>query len=253
MKILLLAAIFVALSADAHDRAKVNSVPKTSEGSEFKLDKGLLDSMYRSATSETSVDTERYSAGVEMTPIVSIVRPLEFSLTNLYYQSSTVDNLPLFQLQFSRLMGAAGGFLFNGSFRLGYGYTEGASDAHPVRDAELHVPGEKSRDVIKLHWIPLSVGSRMAYEIPGVPWIKPALNAGVGIQYISRTGKLDGLDQGFWVPLYFGGAAVTLFDMSDQPGAWFGGLTLGATYQNSLGSTQRVRFVSWDLGATIHL
>lgn len=229
-------------------------VPSQAESSspEFRLDKGLLDTLYRQSVDEARIDMNPISGALEITPQISFVNPTKFVISNSYFEVPYSENLhgvPFFHLILSTPIAFWDRFVVFAQGQVGYTYKEGLYTNIRSRGSDA---GQLS-DVIRLSWLPLLASTRIEYDIPGTTLVKPSITLGAGMHWILQSGKLDGIEQGFWIPFYSTGAALTLFDQSRKAGEWFGGVTVGATVQNSFGSSQEVHAWSIDVGTHLVL
>lgn len=220
-----------------------------SAGSEFEMDKDLINKLYQQTLTEGGVDVTYKRGYFDVTPQFSIIFPSSFALFNDYFTvpySDTPAGILALSVTFGTPIVHWGDFKWTGQLRFGYGYKEGN---YKITSKS---PGTASvyTDVIKLHRMPLSVGSQLSYPLPGIGFIEPCVTFGVGAEYLYQTGRLDGLDQGFWVPFTLVSPALSFFKSEGGEG-WFGGLTVGATFQSSFASSQVVRGLSYDAGVTL--
>lgn len=225
--------------------------PKQSSGgsdAEFHIDKNLVNELYKQTIDEGKIETTVVSGSVSVRPQLSYFVLSEFRLTNDYFQvpySDGFKSMPLLNLNIALPLSSLGRLDLLGQARVGYMYRE------TLLTAAQKSSGASRTDSIKLHWLPFSLGLKTAYNIKGLTFIKPSLTFGAGAQWFYQSGNLDGIEQGFWVPLYFGGAHFTFFDETHKRNNWFGGVTLGASYQNSFASDQVFR--GWSIDADVSL
>mgnify|MGYP001585235029 CR=1 FL=1 len=107
--------------------------------------------------------------------------------------------------------------------------------------------------MLTLHWLPLSLGTRIEYRISGLKFIRPYVDLEGGAQWLYQSGKLDGIEQAFWVPYYQTAFGVTLFGANQTQDDWFGGISLGATVRHSFASQQSIQSGSVDVGLNLYL
>ncbi len=237
--------LFIEMCALADEGA---SSPSDSQG-EFHLDRGVVEELYRQTLEET-VDTTMISGSVVVSPQLSYFMLSEFTLNNNYHEvpyTESLQTLPLLLINVATPILRFTRFDLLGQARVGYTYKVGVIQVRPKSGSKL------TSDNLKLHWIPLSLSSKLAYHIPGVNFIIPSIAAGAGAQWFYQSGKLDGIEQGFWVPFYHVSAGLTFFDHSHRPNHWFGGVSIGASYQDSFASDQAFRGSSVDLDVSFLL
>jgi hypothetical protein len=127
---------------------------------------------------------------------------------------------------------------------VGYGFREAAYEVESQS-------GLKLRDLVSLHWVPLSLGPRISFRLPGIRFVKPSFWLGGGAQWLQQGGKLDGITQGFWVPFYGGSACLKFLNQTESGSHWFGGISLGGTMSRSFSSQQTVSYWSMDFATTL--
>ncbi len=219
--------------------------------SQFELEKGLLDTLYRdSLTSEASVDSRPGVRPLSFTPQLSFVNANQFALSNNYWEvpyKEYISGMPVFSLQVANPLYYWGGLSFAMKGAVGYSYKE------MIVPAIQKQTRKDSRASITLHWLPLSLGTQIEYLIPGVSFVRPHLDLEVGAQWLNQSGKLDGLNQDFWVPFYQFAFGLTFFGSKQGQGDWFGGINLGTTARNSFASQQNIRSWSMDVGVNLYL
>jgi len=218
--------------------------------SEFKVDKNLLDEMYKAEVTEVQVETRYRTGAVDVGPQLSLVNPTEFELINNYFKVPYQEGMkgaPLAQFVLTTPIARFGGYLeLHGQGRIGYSYRENIYDV-------LSQSGATFSGIVRLHWLPVSAALRLSVPVPGLRgWVKLSLAGGGGAQFLSQHGELDGIEQDFWVPFVFVAPALTILDARDS-GGWFGGLSLGATTNRSLSSLHKVNFWSIDLSTSLVL
>ncbi len=245
--------ILAALFSDrvlAHPKTKKPPVAEPPAGSTFKIEKGLLESLYRSEIEDVRVESRHGMGTFDVTPRIAYAMPTEFELTNDYFRvpySESGASIPFFHLAGATPLGNVGPFEIHGEGSAGYGYREAVQRVYAAQSNEPLV------DIVAVHWIPLSLSGKLTYPIPGFSAVKPWLSAGLGAQWIQQSGRQDGISQAFWVPFYLVSGGLTLFDQSAQSDHWFGGLQLGVTSSRGIGSSQKVSYWSFALGTTLVL
>lgn len=220
------------------------------QSSQFELEKGLLDTLYRGSVTESSTEFRPEVRTLSVTPQLSFVNASQFVLSNNYWDVPYTEQLgaiPAASLHVSNSMFYLGGFSFAIKGVVGYSYKEAVLS--PVHKQT----GKDSRAVLTLHWLPVSLGTRVEYRIPGVDFVRPHLDLESGAQWLYQSGKLDGIEQGFWVPFYQAAFGLILFAPNQSQGNWFGGINLGATVRNSFASQQNIWNWSMDVGLNLYL
>lgn len=221
----------------------------TPPNSQFELEKGLVESIYQASVSE-SVEIRPVSAGISVSPQISYVNPTRLSLLNSYWEVPYTDQigaLPLLSLHIANSVLHWSGLSLAIKGSVGYSYKEN------VLTAISRQTGKESRAVLTLHWLPISLGTRLEYHISGFHAVKPYLNLEGGAQWLYQSGKLDGIEQGFWVPFYQVSFGLTLFGPTRTQGEWFGGINVGSSIRNSLASQLDIQSWSMDVGVNFYL
>lgn len=183
----------------------------------------------------------------ELTPQFSIMSPSDFRLSTdrlIVPYGKSLGGLPMASVGMNIPVGTLADLQFHHQTRVGYGYK---SDKYSV-DRRVGPPIESE---ISLHWVPVSTGMRLVYEIPGFPYLKPGLVVGAGMNWFLQRTNLTELNQSYLVPFLFTTPMLTFLE-GKNPTDWFGGFTFGVTYQHSLGN-QPFRGFAVDLGLTVLL
>lgn len=240
----------VVLPAMAEERTEFQVADNTPREGQFELEDDLLNKIYRESVTSAGVDTNPISRGILVAPQLTFLNATELTLSNNYftvpYTASGNGGFPMFGLTASGNVAQLGPVEVSLSGRLAYSYKEAVIEAQSPS-------GSGVKSLLKLHWIPISAGVNLTGNVFGTQAIKPYVFGSVGAQWLYQQGALDGVEQGFWVPFLRAGGGLTLFDSIRRTGDWFGGLQIGASTQNSFGSTQTVKGWSLDLGMTLLL
>lgn len=210
--------------------------------SDFEMDKDLVNTLYKDSVTEAKVETYS-STGFVMRPTFSFINPQKFELSNDYFTVPYANSgsLPTLRLEAGTMLAAFAGFEVSGVASAGYSYHESLISVSAKS-------GRQFNDLVKVHSLPLNVGTQLDYRIPGVSFVKPGLTASVGFLWFYQSGKLDGIEQGFWVPSYQVGAHLNFFEGTTKSSEWFDGVQLGSTLYRSFASTQMFEGWSIDLG-----
>lgn len=224
---------------------------ETPPESEFQLDKNLVDKLYQESLTESQKSTVKYSANVAVSPVLSIFSPSILTLTNDYFEVPYAEGMG--SLPGISVVATGGVFSFGGLHILGLG-SVGYSMKEAVQKAFSKTASSDPERTAKLtlHWLPLSLGTRIEYRFSGFESVRPFFQVKGGAEWLYQVGGLDGIDQGFWVPFVQYGGGLTLFD-SSSPDRWFGGLTLGLSKHQSFSSAQIIDGTVFDFGLNILL
>jgi hypothetical protein len=215
-------------------------------GSEFRINKGILNKIYEDSVTEAKVDRNYARSSIEVRPRFSMIVPSALTLSNKYFDipyADSIQGLPSLSIGIAAPMANYGSFIFLGEARVGYSQKEGLVSTR----AKNGVPFQ---DMLRLHYVPVSAMLRVDYQ--GFSILTPSLSLGGGAAWLYQSGKLDGIEQGFWIPFVQISPAITLFQ-THASGSWFGGLTLGTSYLSSVASDQIFRALSFDVSATFLL
>ena len=207
------------------------------------MDKDLVNTLYRESVTEAKV--ENYASnGIILRPVFSYITPEKFELSNDYYTvpyASTGSSLPTLRVEVGTVLAAFYGVEVSGLASAGYSYRESLISV-------TNKSGKKFSDVLKVHTLPLNLGAQIDYRIPGASFLKPGIASSVGFLWFYQSGKLDGIEQGFWVPSYQLSAHLNLFEGTSEASKWFKGVQLGSTLYRSFASAQVFEGWSFDLG-----
>jgi len=210
--------------------------------SDFEMDKDLVNTLYKDSVTEAKV--ENYASnGIVVRPKFSYINTQKFELSNDYYNvpySSTSAALPTMRLEVGTLLTNIAGIELSGLVSAGYSYRESVQQVTAKS-------GKKFSDLIKTHSLPLNAGVELSYLIPRVP-IRPGVSSSVGFFWFYQTGKLDGLEQGFWIPTYQLSGHLSFFEGTTESTSWFKGVQLGTTLYKGFSTAQVFEGWSADLG-----
>lgn len=230
----------LSVGAIAHDVSA-----STIDPSQFEIEEGLVEKIYRQNAQEAKVDVNPKHSDWLVSSSLSLFNPKSFVLSNPYFDvdyGRSLGSLPAVRLELATPVFSwkTVDFLLLG--RVGYSYRE---SLYSVRSKN----GTAFTDLIRLHWLPVSFGAAIESPLPYLGFIRPRLGGGIGLQWIYQQGRLDGLEQGFWIPFSYLEASVSLFASKD----WFGGLKGGVTWLQSMAGDQGMSGWSLDLGVEFHL
>lgn len=212
------------------------------EGSEFSIDPNLVDKMFESTTTK-----ENQAQVVSTRPVRAEVGYGHMVLSNLtlknkYFEvpySKNVSALPYGFIQGSKSLFTFGSGSFNTYGMIGYSNQQGVYDVTGSSGIAL-------KDTVTMQWVPLEIGVSTDVKLFSGN-VQPALIAGLGADWITQTGELDGMNQNFWIPHASAGPAITFFGSGDNaPG--FDGITIASIYRTSNGGDQT--FKGWSFNLT---
>lgn len=221
-------------------------------GSEFELDKGLVEKLYEQSVEESNASTVHYSANITVSPFLSLFSPNQLTLSNDYYTvpyANEGGTIPSLSIVGSGRLFELGGFHLLGVGSVGYSMRELVQE---VTNKKAFSEGASTTRVT-LHWLPIAIGTKLEYRIPRFEVVRPFATIKAGAQWFYQAGSLDGLEQGFWVPFYQYGGGLTLFDSISNPNRWFGGMSVGLSKTQSFSSDQSVEGTIIDIGLNIVL
>ncbi len=230
----------VCIAAESKKSA-VREVP-TSEAPQLSIGEGLSDKIYQRSTQTI---TGKESSPFSFYSAVKVIFPSQFVLKNDYFKVNYADNV-------STLLGVSVGpqlqLLNFGDSKLssfihfGYYYAQGIFDAES--DSGLIV-----KDAVELQWIPIQGG----LEITSRPFtaynILASFSTSVGSDWISQTGKLDGMNQAYLIPRFEVGPSITVLGTAGSADSGFNGVTVSAHKYSSFSSEQQNRGWIADMGA----
>ena len=184
---------------------------------------------------------------VEVLPQFSILSPTRLILSNENVEipfSRSYRGIP------AATVGMAvpflrGTFQIDGLIRLGFGY---ANDHYEIIDRS----GTRRGSDLSLYWIPVSLGTRVYYEISGFSYLKPGISFGGSLTFFRHAAAAADLSKSYWVPTVFLSPMLVFLEGNGHKEDWFGGFTFGATFWSSV-ANQTFNGVSLDLGLTILL
>lgn len=210
-----------------------------------------MDKLYQESVTESQQSTAHYSASIAFSPLLSVFNPSELTLSNDYFQvpyAEKIGNVPGLTVVASGKIFNWGGLHVLGIGGVGYSMKEVVQTALSRKTAS-----DNPTTRLTLHWLPLSLGTRVEYRFSGFEAVRPFVLAKSGAEWLYQVGGLDGIEQGFWVPFLQYGGGLTLFDSPSSPERWFGGVTLGVAKHQSFSSAQVIDGTIFDLGINILL
>jgi len=213
--------------------------------SEFNVDQGVLDRIFQESVIDAKVDIDS-TAAFEVRPLFSLLSPTELTLRNKYFEvpyAPGLSGLPSVSVGISAPMRNYGNLGIWAEVRAGYAQKETVTSPRAIGGLAI-------QDVVRMHLVPLSAALRADYRL--VDWLTPSLAVGGGAMWIYQSGNLDGIEQGFWIPTLHVSPSLKLFE-GRTAGEWFGGLNVGVTYLLGVATEQRLRALSFDVGATLRL
>jgi hypothetical protein len=217
-----------------------------SQKSEFEIEQGLLDKLYQETVTDNGFKSRL--ASIEIIPQYSFTFIDQLSLSNDYFTvpySATTKSLSFFSLTGSIPLLQVKGLGARALGKFGYTFKESMTQV-------TSKSGGDYTDVVRLHWLPLAVGLKLDYQIPGVSFVKPYVEGSIGAQWLFQSGNLSGLEQSFWVPFYQASFGLFLFSNNNNDN-WFGGIVTCYSLRNSFASDQAVKTQSIDLGLNFRL
>jgi hypothetical protein len=186
-----------------------------------------------------SVDS---SSRLGLTPQMSIFNPSGLQIIhggNQVTHFDTINSIPEFNLTLAVPITAIENWHFFAQARVGYFSKSGLLFGSNAQ-------GRTSSQSLQLDSVPLSVSTRLEYQIDPSFLVRPALTLGIGDQRFHAAGT--GFDEVNWVPFVFITPSLSFLDGETIRADWFGGFTFGVTYQAEIASPQKIRGLSFDLG-----
>ena len=240
------AAAFAQANSSRKDELKIRPssrpVLAKTEGSEFSIDPNLVDKLFESTTTKenqaqaASTRTVRGEIGYGHMMLTNM------NLKNKYFEvpySSNVSALPYGFIQGSKSIFTFGPGSFNTYGMIGYSNQQGVYEVKGSSGIAL-------KDTVTMQWVPVEIGTSIDVKLFSGQ-VQPAVIVGIGADWITQTGTLDGMNQNFWIPHTSVGPAITFFGSSDNaPG--FDGITVASIYRTSSGRDQT--FKGWSFNLT---
>lgn len=159
--------------------------------------------------------------------------------------SQLLAGFPAFYLGVAKQLKSTGNFQIFGLAKAGFTSKTGQYEIQSRT-------GETTSARVSLSWLPMSVGTKVQYLIPGFPFVKPSLTVATGVQWLRQSSSLPGITTNVWLPFYTISPALSFLEGTSEID-WFGGFSFGLSYQDSLGFAQKVRTWSFDLSLTLHI
>lgn len=183
----------------------------------------------------------------ELIPQASVIRPTTMRLISEEYDipyAQVLSGFPAVHFTLASPFKKFGDIQTYGLIRGGFSSKSGdyrvPARTHGSSDANL-----------TLLWVPMSIGTKIQYIVPGFPFVRPALNVGIGVQYLHQKSSLAELNASLWLPFYYVTPQIGFFEGAGD--TWFNGFAFGISYIDSLGFDKKVRAWSYDLSFNIIL
>lgn len=244
--------VFFTLAAQAAPRSK--PPPKISEAevpSSVQTDEKSFAQIFEAnlVESKTKIAEGRKLYDMEFAYVANSLS--SSSITNDYYvlnfggEGSTPSMLRFYA---SYEVYNADNFFISPSVGLGYSFQESILSA-------LSKKGGTYKDVVKIQWAPLLVGSKFGYRIPRLKSSTVFARLAATYDWISISGNLDGIGQSYWTPNLSAGLGATFFETDKADlSAWFGGVSISAGASRPLSDDSRGFSSNWvELGLRILL
>ena len=216
---------------DLRLRDRSRAVVASTEGAEFSIDAKMVDKLYTASLEQAQIQDQDKAIrlGVGYGQLV----PTVFALENRYYRipiAEQSNNLPYAFLSGQRVFFERSAFAASIFGTIGYSNTQGIYEVYS-KSGEMAL-----RDSITYQWVPVGLG--LTGELYAANRIRPGLVVGAGMDWISQSGALDGINQSYRLPSYFGGPTLTLFPNTDKTAIGFDGLTVSSVYRSTFGENE---------------
>ncbi len=182
-----------------------------------------------------------------ITPEVSILSPVEFTLRGQHFDipySDGLPGLPIFSVGYNRPIAEFFGQLLVWENRVGYATK---SDVFSFKSGNQTLV-----DTIRLQFIPVMTSLRTSFEIPGFSFGRPSVALGGAFSIVTQRGNIAGTSENFGIPFFTFSPAFTFLEGQNAQDR-FGGFTFGVTYFRSLFTRQSIEGWAFDLSAHIIL
>ena len=204
------------------------------------------------APSSTVIVPRRPSRFV-LVPQISVLNPGSFTLTNDAYTShysKSQFGIPALFVGGAYHLGSRPNLEFYLDGKLGYGSKSGLV---PVdRRASGSQLGGSFNEDVRLHYLPLSLGPRAVWSIPGITFLRPTLSAGLGTALLAQVGDSQGFSHTYLLPFYYVTPGLTFLEGNGATD-WFGGFQFGVSYLSTFASEQVMHGMAVDLSVNILL
>ncbi|MCX6117512.1 MAG: hypothetical protein NT027_08225 [Proteobacteria bacterium] len=196
-------------------------------------------------TESKTVRSEDQKGGISSHTSLGIYMPSKFILKNQNFSVDYTDNT-------GSISGAFGGpefivltndhFQLNSVTHFGFFYDQGIY--HVESESGLSV-----QDEVALQWIPIQTGMELSSKPLTQYNIAIGIAASAGVDWLTQTGKLDGMNQSFFVPQMEIGPVVTMFSRSQCTEHGFDGIQIALKKYASFASNQQNRGNLASVGA----
>jgi hypothetical protein len=208
------------------------------------------------APSTSTVEVPARPSRWELVPEISILNPGSFTISNETYAAhysnpNTMFGLPSVIVGGAYRLATANNLVYYLDVKVGYGGKSGAVAVN--RKLGGREVGEAMFQDVRLHWLPVSIGARALWSIPGVTFVRPTLSVGGGSSLVIQTSELPGFNSTYLLPFYHITPGLTFLEGTRNPGDWFGGFHFGFSYISTFATDQALRGTSVDLSVNILL
>lgn len=191
--------------------------------------------------------TSQIKSKWELIPQASVISPTSVHLIDSDYEipySQVLSGFPAVHFTLASPFKKFGDVQTYALIRGGFSYKSGNYRV-PAKTHDL------AQTSLNLLWVPLSIGTKIQYIVPGFPFVRPALNFGLGAEYLKQNSSLSELNASVWLPYYYITPQIGFFEGAGD--TWFNGFSFGVSFINSFGFDKRVQAWSYDLSLNIAL
>ena len=240
-----------ALAQQKNLAAETKSKPATEMSSGITVDESNFKAIFSESVADVSDSLKRDSNPYNLEIRASYATFSSMELSNSFFTvdyAKEMESIPSMQFSGSKKY-SFGAFGLEPTLTAGYGTREALINVKSRQGIEL-------KDYVSVHWLPISAGVRASHQVPGIRSITAFLSPAVGSQYVYQSGKLDGIDQGFWLPYASVRGGLSLFESdprSRKSSAWLDGVALSGTILQGLSSSSQMKAWSVDIGLRVLL
>lgn len=227
--------------------ASISAAVRAQEARELSDEPTFRQIFRQSVADAASLESARRRDALTLELSGLVVSPEKLVLTNAYFKvphDRVFTSLPGFQASGSFGLAGARWARLGGVVSTGYSYVQGVGRATSQQTKQASI------DALTLQRIPLTAGLRATFDSA---WASFFAESAIGLQFLTQTGRLDGLSQSFRVATASGTVGVVLFDQTLRSNDWFGGLKLSAGVEKALGTSQTLQLKRFEAGLRARL
>lgn len=239
----LMVIVLVMTGTYATAQTGADSYPKLAKygkGSDFNLDKSLVDKIYNESIEEESSHEGGFR--VHATPSLNLLDLQEFRTKTDYFSmdfASSLEQMPMLAFNISQELLSYHRWRWELAEEVGYGYGQGSVNGRSESDVEV-------KDELSLIVAPVNVQTSFSVLPFSSSKLSLSVFTGIGSTWVQQSGKLDGSSESFWVPLRENGAGLYFnFEKAN--------IKLNVSSLSSSSDTHKIKMMRYSVGSVLNI